>query len=111
MAAGLRWHYGPVSVPAAGQVLAYYWRGPKERPVRVSMINAEIYSGTQTGLVTFYLIGEGDRHIQQSTHELTADDHAVTIYPDTILQPGEGIKVFFTGVAAADVVVASAWGD
>lgn len=107
----LRWHYGPVSMGAGGTFDANYLHPPDYAPVRVSVINAELNSGTQTGVVKFSLIGDGGRVVLLDTVAITADDTAAAVYPDTVLLGGEGIRVSFSSVTAGDVCLASAWGE
>jgi len=106
----LRMNQGPVSIGASGAYLMYYWHDPRAQPVMVDMMTAEITEGTQTGVVVFYLIGDGNNHVQLSTHELTADNHQATIYPQVPIYPGEGLKIYFYGVTIGDKVQGSAWG-
>lgn len=106
----IRMNQGPVNVPASGAVLMYYRHDPRHSPTKIELMTAEITSGTQTGVVVFYLLGEGDRHIQLSTHELTADDHQATIFPRVTVGPGEGAKIYWYGVTAGDEVQGSIWG-
>jgi len=101
---------GPVSVGAAGTHPFIFKHDVKAKASMIDCIQAEILSGTQTGVVTVRWGNAEDMTRTIHNDALTAAEPFTAINPKRVLYPGQVITISFASVTAGDVVQASIGG-
>lgn len=95
---------GPMSVGAAGTFQFLFTLDPKGKASMIDTIQAEIASGTRTGLVRFRTGPSVGMLREISRSALTAAAPSHRIEGNYLLLPGYVISIDFSGVTAADTV-------
>ena len=97
--------FGPIAVNPTGVVIWSYIRPPKGRASRVGLITVHLMSGTQTGKICIRY-GPADIATAPEIHKdvFTANDPAVTINPNFVIQPGQAIYLWMWDLVTGDII-------
>lgn len=104
MGADIAYIDGPAQVNGSGTKQFLYVHDPKGKPSMIDSIQAEIVSGTQTGVVRFRTGPSVGQLREISRSSLTATSPSHRIEGNFIIQPGYVISVDFSAVTVADLV-------
>lgn len=100
MEAILRHVDGPVDIAAAGTHEFWYTHPEKTPPVMVTLVGAQLETGT-AGWCELYLV-RGQQYMRIQKDQLTADYPFMSWTGQVVLETGDQIKCRIRGLAAAD---------